>query len=89
MAWPLAAGINPVHGAATGSDFLAVVTAAVAAFAWREENKSLPELLVLHGNMDVRQVNLAFNMGAAIAGMLVGEARALVRNAEITFERRG
>lgn len=58
--------------------FVAVVAAAVAVFVLREENEPLPGPLVLYGNIDVRQVNLAFNVGAPIASMLVEEGDSVV-----------
>lgn len=53
---------------------LVLVGAAVAVWYWREQQPSEPTTeLVLHGNVDIRQVELAFNGSERVAVMLAEE----------------
>jgi membrane fusion protein PltH len=53
---------------------LLVALAAVIAFAWRRTHRSAPDTdLILHGNIDLREVDLPFNEAERIANILVQE----------------
>jgi HlyD family secretion protein len=58
--------------------FLAVVAAIAAGVVWYTGEKSERSTeLVLHGNVDIRQVELAFNASGRIAEVLVREGDAV------------
>jgi HlyD family secretion protein len=50
-----------------------VALAAAALIVWRAQQEGLPRGLVLYGNIDLRQVQLAFNNSERIAAVLVQE----------------
>ena len=52
---------------------LLAVIGAGAAWWYRDEDEAKPVALVLHGNVDIRQVELAFNASGRIAQILVHE----------------
>ncbi|MCC6473907.1 MAG: efflux RND transporter periplasmic adaptor subunit [Burkholderiales bacterium] len=61
---------------------LVVLAACLGGAAWwwyRDKGEADPKLLVLHGNVDIRQVELAFNASGRIAEILVHEGEGVTK----------
>ncbi len=59
---------------------LVIVFAAAAAWWYQRNDKVAADTLQLHGNVDIRQVELAFNGSERIAGVLVREGDRVSKN---------
>jgi HlyD family secretion protein len=55
--------------------FIVIIAAAVAGYLWwnRQKEEASTGKLLLYGNVDIRQVNLAFNVAERVSQMLVEE----------------
>lgn len=58
---------------------LALLVAAAGAWWWRADHAPVTDELVLRGNFDIRQVELAFNASGRIAEVLVREGDRVTR----------